>query len=280
MTPRMPRIASRRGLGLVLSAAVAVAACIEEEGSVGGLPEGWRADTFVQWHEERRLPGSMPGRPMACSDIWDLGAEAYDVVETCEGYDFTTLYAQAVADGEAIARDRPCDEACADRSPVTQVGGAVFWCTGGEAHAAVWIHFLCRRDETEVFPWAARPASAFTPQPVPERPTARPASPVEFFAGARAVVACGSTRRINFNHERVFGDRACASLDLENIRDLARGQARQEWERYSCAAGCAKQPFAPLLERWRCSEGPDRDANKVPDVVDVNVDVSFEVACR
>jgi hypothetical protein len=93
-------------------------------------------------------------------------------------------------------------------------------------------------------------------------------------------VACGSSRRISFNHERVVDDRACASFDLESIRDGARDQARQEWERYSCAPGCAKQPFAPLLERWRCSEGPDRDANEVPDVANVTVDVSFEVACR
>jgi hypothetical protein len=273
---------------LLLSFSIAVVllagACQQnfEPGREGRLPQGWNVDRYATWHEDRLLPGTQPGMPLACNDTWDLEAEAVQGVESCEEFDFTDLYDQAVSDGEAMAAEVECDPDCYDDHPRTQVSWSGLWCSGNEAYAAVMMNFLCRTTEADQFPLAERIPSDFTPQPVPTSPGAKPpASPVDFSSAARpSEVGCGSTEKVELDYKRGEREFACSSFDPDDLRASARDRAEWMYDRYPCASGCSKKPIDIHQEEWSCIEDLDRNENGSPDYARATVTVRFSVECE
>lgn len=192
--------------------------------------------------------GATP-KVLGCDHTFSVSGYASEQVESCDHYNFGTLYRRAESLARALAESIRCDSECA---PVyTFVAGWDTDCTGSFAHADVTVAALCPKKKAkprQLDPPTARQLSE--PMSV-ERWGYAGRGEVSVDATSTGPLACPGTSYIRWRH--IEHTSCLGNFDYTDVISKAETESQYYYDSVTCPAGCRKtSTWNPVYTSWDC----------------------------
>ena len=222
-----------------------------KDGESGAFPEGAEPSP----HQRSLHMYQPPTSPLPCNLAYRIRATVLDAPKSCDGYDFSAIWAEADRDASARAGALKCpDDRC--RNLETWRDWQSWNCTtspAGVASASAAVQWAGACPEPGPFEIRidrlARPTpqelSAPAPQPAPG--LGGPGQSVESTTPVRIRIGCKPPQIVAYHFRKGEGRRP---KSLETWVDLALEEARAHHAAIRCADGCKKTEFKADRVTW------------------------------